>query len=314
MSLRRSFFIVILLVSVGFALRLYQVGATAFRGDEAFTALFWMQKPLSESIATVATVDPQPPLAYALFRGWGLIFGTNETTTRLLPALLSLLGIPSLYALGKRLISVEVGLLSAVFYTFHPFFIWHAQDARNYAIWGSATLVALWLAVCALHGQRWVDWVLYVIAASVAAYLYYLELFVLFTLNLFVLLIYWRERRLLLQWFAAQCLIGIILAIWYLQPRLLVQSGYGGTAGGFDPTLWLIWFLPTLSFGDTLPLTGTAKNLLIVVLPLLLVAGGSLMWKTRRTRVLLLLRACLCQCLCDTDSRSCSHALAQPAK
>ena len=39
----------------------------------------------------------------------------------------------------------------------------------------------------------------------------------------------------MLRWIGAQIAIGLLLAPWYLQPRLLFGSGYGGTAGQFDP-------------------------------------------------------------------------------
>ncbi len=90
------------------------------------------------------------------------------------------------------------------------------------------------------------------LAAALAAYVYYLELFVVVALNLYVLVTRWRDRRLLLRWFGAQIALGLILAPWYLQPRLLFGSGYGGTTGNFDP-LAVVHALPAraLTFGDT---------------------------------------------------------------
>lgn len=248
--------------------------------------LNWMLRPLNESLTTVITSDPQPPLAYALFWGWGQLFGTSETTTRLLPALLNLTGTAALFALGRRIGGWRGGLLAALLWALHPYQIWHAQDARNYAIWSAASATALWLALVALGRQRRIDWVLYILAASISAYLYYLELFTLFVLNLFVLLTRWREWQLLRQWFATQIVIGAVLAVWFLQPRLLSGGGYSGTTGGFDPLQWLTRFLPALNFGETLP-TATA-SVAAVLLPPLLTAGALFLWRRQRRMTILL--------------------------
>src|SRR5690606_9005449 len=123
--------------------------------------------------------DPQPPLAYASFRLWALIFGTHETTTRLLPALINLLGIPTLYLLGRRIGGAWAGVLAALLWAMHPYHIWHSQDARNYAIWGALSVLSLLLGLRAIERRRLSDWALYILSAAITAYFYYLELFTL---------------------------------------------------------------------------------------------------------------------------------------
>lgn len=274
------------IVLFGFALRLYHVNQVPLRGDEAFTVIHWMREPLSDTLANIATVDPQPPLAYFLYHVWGILTGTGEQTVRLLPALLNLIGIPALYALGKRIGGRRVGLLAALMWAIHPYQIWHAQDARNYGIWAAASAVSLWLGLRAVEHDRRVDWVLYIIAAAAAAYLYYLELFALVVINLFVLITRWRDRRLLLRWLGAQIAIGLLLAPWYLQERLLVSSGYGGTAGGFELEKLWTWFIPTLTFGDALP--ASLAGWIWIPLLATLAAGGVALWRRNRGHALLI--------------------------
>lgn len=284
--LRTTMPLLIGIVLLGFALRLYHINQVPLRGDEAFTVIHWMREPLSDTLANIATVDPQPPLAYLIYHIWGFLTGTGEQTVRLLPALLNLIGVPALYALGKRIGGRRVGLLAALLWAVHPYQIWHAQDARNYGIWAAASSVSLWLGLRAVEHDRRVDWALYVIAAAAAAYLYYLELFALVVINLYVLLTRWRDRRLLLRWLGAQVAIGLLLAPWYLQERLLVSSGYGGTAGGFELEKLWTWFIPTLTFGDALPasLAGWIWRPLLVALG----AGMWVLWRRDRRHALLI--------------------------
>jgi len=239
---------------LGFALRVHALDRVPFRGDEAFTALNWVRQPLLTTLASdIPLRDPQPPLAYALFWFWGQLLGSAEFTLRLLPALVGALGVPALYALGARLGGWQLGLVAALLWSLHPYAVWHAQDARNYALWSTFSLLALWLALSALSRGRLVDWVLYVVAAVTAAYVYYLELFVMAVVNLFVFIVFWRRSVLLGRWFTAQLIVALALAPWFFQERLLVGSGYGGTAQGANFVRLFDWFLPALALGEALP-------------------------------------------------------------
>lgn len=250
MARKQALAVVISLILVGFALRVYRIEAVSFRGDEAFTVLNWVSRPLSETLASeIPLKDPQPPLAFALFRVWSLLFGTSEFSMRILPALLNVLGIPTIYALGARLNNRKAGLMAAFLWTIHPFLIWHAQDTKAYAIWAAVSGLALWLALRALDKQRRIDWLLYIFAAATAAYLYYLELFALAALNVYVFINYRHHKARLRQWVLSQMTIGLILAPWYLQGRLLFGSGYSGTTFPFEPQQILTWLIPALNFG-----------------------------------------------------------------
>ena len=287
-----TFALLVVFICGGFALRLYRINAVPLRGDEAFSVLNWMRQPLSETLAHVATRDPQPPLAYTTFRVYALLVGDGEYQVRFLPALLNLLGIPALYALGKRLGGRYLGLLAALLWTINPYQVWHAQDVRNYAIWAALSPVALWLALRALERRRLVDWGGYVVLACVTLYFYYLELFVVFALNLYVLFAYWRDRPLLRRWIVSQVAIGLVLAPWYLQERLLLGSGYGGTATAFEPVRLITYFVPSLLFGENFAnQLADADGLLfwgvVILLLVLLAVGWVFVWKVDRRRAVL---------------------------
>lgn len=288
MTRNTSLAIVIGLVLVGFGLRVYQIDAVSFRGDEAFTVLNWVSHPLLETLrGEIPLADPQPPLAFALFRAWSLIFGTSEFSMRILPALFSLPGIAALYVLGRRLGGNVTGLLAALLWAFHPFLIWHAQDAKAYAIWASFSAISLWLAMRALDRKRPVDWLLYVFSATITAYLYYLELLALLALNLYVLIRYRHERTVLKPWLLSQITIGFALAPWFLQSRLLFDSGYGGTTFPFEPVQIITWLIPSLNFGSR-TLTDSLLATVGPIVLILLIAGLVLLWRANRHHALLL--------------------------
>jgi mannosyltransferase len=287
MSHRQTLALIVFLILLGFALRLYQIDFVSFRGDEAFTVLNWVSQPLLDTLrSNIPLADPQPPLTFALFRGWSLLFGTTEFSMRMLPALFSLIGIPTVFMLGKRLGNRTLGALAALLWTLHPFLIWHAQDSKAYAIWAACSSLSLWLALRALDKRRPIDWLIYVTAAAIAAYLYYLELFALLALNLFVLIRYRRNWPVLRPWLLSQLAVGFILAPWFLQERLLFDSGYSGTTFTFDPSRITTWLIPALNFGMTLPSSVLATIGPLVLLALIL--GLVARWRMRRSTSLLL--------------------------
>lgn len=269
------------LVLVGFALRIHALERSPFRGDEAFTVQYWMLSPLSETIQNQLTVDPQPLLAYASYQLWGKLAGTQEFSARALAALIGTLGVVGMYAFAQRATQQRpIALLAALMWAFQPFLVWHAQDVRNYSLWSSTSVLALWLALRALTRARRIDWVLYVGAASMAAYLYYLELFMLVALSGFVALTAWRNWRRYAHWLGAMLSVGVLLAPWYLQPQLLSGGGYGGTTTGFNWRTLLIDFPIMLFFGETLP--ASPRGLIALAIGALIVWGMVCAYRQKR--------------------------------
>ncbi|MFN8377126.1 MAG: glycosyltransferase family 39 protein [Anaerolineae bacterium] len=283
---RRTYFWMTVILLLGAGLRFFQLNDVPLRGDEAFTVLHWMREPLEATLSQIATIDPQPPLAYALYRAFGLLIGSSEPLVRLLPALLNLLGVAALYGIGKRIGGRSVGLVAAALFAISPVFIWHAQDARNYGIWAAFSALALWSALRALDRNRLVDWAIFVTIQITACYFYYLELLFLGALTAYVLLDVRRDPRKVLRWYIALAVIGLALAPWFIQPRLLSGGGYTGTAGQLNPALYLTWFLPSLLFGEAIP---GGRELWFTTAALLTVASGfALLWRPNRRAVWLL--------------------------
>ena len=156
--------LLLLVVAVGFLLRLHQIGADSLWIDEAFS--IWLaEHPLDGMISWVRSVDHHPPLYYVLLHGWTSIFSVGEggasmtvaarmtLSTRVLSALFGVLAIPVIYLLGRRMADERVGVISALILALSPFHVRFAQEARMYSL---LTLFAL-LAMCAfveLYAQR----------------------------------------------------------------------------------------------------------------------------------------------------------------
>ncbi|MEO1289290.1 MAG: hypothetical protein AAFV93_16125 [Chloroflexota bacterium] len=253
--------LLIVIVLLGFGLRLYQLDALAFRGDEAFSVQRWATTPLSQSLTEIASLEPHPPLTYIIFRGWGNLFSpTNEFALRLLPVFVNILGIAGMFALAKRLSkSQAIAITSALLWAIHPFQIWHAQDFRNYGIWAGLSVIVLWLAIRIINTQSrdWRAWLTYWLIALVSCLIFYNELITIGVLGLYVLVFYRKHPKFVLRWSLANGAIITLTILTFVifQGDLLTGGGYAGTTGGFQIEQWWQRFIPVLQFGDTLSLS-----------------------------------------------------------
>lgn len=258
-STRQAALILLLLIIwLGFALRLHQLASVPLRGDEAFSALNWAGIPLRESLTEIATIEPHPPLTYLLFRTWRLHIGGIDSpfALRLLPALGNLIGVSASYALALRLSGSRISAIAASFlWAIHPYEIWHSQDFRNYAIWAGLSVTSLWLGLRLIDRPLKLNWLLHACLAIAGALIFYTEAFMSIALALFAICYAKGNRRFLGAFLSLQ---GIVIALalaalLILQARLLASGDYPGNLESLYVPDFLFRFLPILALGETVP-------------------------------------------------------------
>ena len=254
----RTYLLLLGIILVAFALRMYQLDFFSLRGDEAFTVLF-VQKPLAQMWHETLTVEPNPPLLYFALRGWIALAGDSEFATRFFSAWFGVLCVALTYRLAREIFGKPYGnrepahidaqanaiaFLAAFLITINPYQIWHSQDVRNYTMWPALSLLALiffwqWYdnSRKGAKAQRKFLLIFFVLAELFALYAHYYEAFILLALNLFVFATQWRDLKKLAQWLAAQ----IVLALLYLPYPLILSnrvSAYGEGSGRQGVALW----------------------------------------------------------------------------
>jgi hypothetical protein len=254
---------------LAFALRVYQLGSVPFRGDEAFSVQYWSGIPLTQSLTTIATLEPHPPLAYAVFRAWGLFVGLeSEFALRMLGVLVNLMGVPALYLIGRRTGGARYGVGVALLWAIHPFEIWHAQDYRNYALWAGLSALGLYWGIRTLQTRHKADLLRYAAIGLITSLIFYFELLSLAALAIVGMVALFRKHRAFLwQWLGAHIVVAVVTSLVFvlLQAPLFTSGSYGGNTQAFEPTLWASLFLPVLSVGDTLaPLPYDLPTLVLI--------------------------------------------------
>jgi len=183
------------IVLLAAALRLYHIGYNSLWFDEAFSWLVSQQTPIS--ILTDTPPPILPPAYHILLHYWTLL-GDSETSLRLFSTTCSIMSIPVLYAIGRRLFGPKTGLATSLLLAVLPFQVYFAQEARLYSLVVLLAAIVLWLFVKAWDAEKLVPWLLLGIAIAAGFYTHYFIAFTALVLNGFVLLAQpgdWRKVK-----------------------------------------------------------------------------------------------------------------------
>lgn len=284
MSALRRYSLVVVILWVGFGLRLHNLQAVPLRGDEAFSVLYWADTPLQISLSEIAPGEPHTPLVYAIGRLWNHLIGGIDSVfaLRYLSVLGNLFGAPAMFALAWRLCGrLEVALLAGLMWALHPFAIWHSQEFRNYAYWGGASAVAMWLGLRLVDKPRQADWHLYAMVAGFAALTIYTEWFTTLALAAFALIQRWGSWRFLRRLFALQSGMAILLVagLVLIQVRQGFIEYYPGLVQAFSVSDYIVRFVPHLGLGSTMPFDDSAVGM---GLSLVMLFAGYLVYRKSR--------------------------------
>ncbi len=156
------------IILLGSLLRLHDLASQSLWVDEGVSV--WVaSKEVHYLLLWLVRGDVHPPLYFILLHGWMMI-DDSVYWIRLLSVIPSVLTIPFVYGLGKRLHSQSVGLLSALLLAISPFNIYFAQEARMYSLLGLMATAASYCLVWGLQTSKTTAWVCYALVAAGSLY------------------------------------------------------------------------------------------------------------------------------------------------
>lgn len=167
-----------------------------------------------DTVKTLITEDTKhPPLYYVLARFWMERFGNAIAIFRMLPALLSLLSLPLIYALAKELFATRFAAeVATAFLALSPFDILFAQTVRQYSLLTVALLGSSLLLLRAVRLRSWKNWMLYGILCTLGLYTHLFFVLTLFAQGLYVCLL--KTREILFKFLGAIALTLLLYSPW----------------------------------------------------------------------------------------------------
>jgi 4-amino-4-deoxy-L-arabinose transferase-like glycosyltransferase len=221
------------------AARLYGIGAKPFWMDEVTTIRRGLLPPAA--IVRDSVFFHQLPAFFVVMHA-ALAFGQTEFWVRLPAALFGAMSCVLAYGIA-RMLAVRpdagrpAGILAGILMACAPAMVQYGQEARSYTMMICAILIAFWgLAVLARRpDNRW-GWVAYVAGTVAALWVLSDALFWWLAANLAAIAMAWRRAEFWWRWTAAQSVILLFCAPWFLAITLFGQRG---ALGGLD------WVQPT---------------------------------------------------------------------
>lgn len=222
-----------IIILMGFALRVYHLGFRPLWDDEAFTVLI-MASDIRQ-IALAAVRDTFPPLHYYILNLMMMTMGWSEFAIRYASLTGSVLAIPVMHQLGKRLVNRQVGLWAALVMAFSPFSVYFAQEARAYSWMVLTSLFSVYafarvISSLSTEGRASLGrWAVFSCASAAMLYTHFLSLWVLVVEGLYFLWFWLKRRRGFRAWAGAHIAIGFLFLPWLL---LMLGIGAGGDGKG----------------------------------------------------------------------------------
>jgi 4-amino-4-deoxy-L-arabinose transferase-like glycosyltransferase len=185
---------VVLIIWISFALRLVFLAGPSLRGDEALSVLY-AQRSLPDIVEISRSVSGHPPLFYGSLHFWEQVAGTTEFAARFFALWWGVLAVPLVFALGRTLYRVRVGLWAAMLVAINPFHIMHAQDIRSYTMLAALSLLACWAfwraldLTCSSHRRAWTRWALYATSGIFVVHCHYFGAFLILAHGIFWLFV-----------------------------------------------------------------------------------------------------------------------------
>ena len=121
-----------LLVLIAFALRIYRLDYQSIWRDEG-VSLHLAASNIPAILANRAS-DVHPPLYFILLHFWTGLAGSSELSARFLSLFFSVLLIPSLYCVVRRVFGTRTALVTIAIAAFSPLYVVYSQETRTYAL------------------------------------------------------------------------------------------------------------------------------------------------------------------------------------
>ncbi len=229
--------LLVFLSCLAFLLYTFRLDYQSLWYDEGFS-VYLARMGLGEITSRTAH-DIHPPFYYYLLHFWVLVFGSTEFSLRFLSAIFGVLTVPLMWAVGKRLLGENGGLLSAALVTVSPLFLWYSQEARMYTLVTFLCLLSTYLLLRIVGGRggRALLWAAYVVTNVVAVYTHFYAFFVLAFQFLFFLCwwVSWSRGQVHQRW---PTMVSLLVAQAAVVGAYLPWSGFVLQRYGADVSYW----------------------------------------------------------------------------
>lgn len=88
--------------------------------------------------------DAQLPLYYLLLDIWALLSGDSEFSLRLPSALMGMISLASVYAIGRQYFNTKTGLIALLLFGTSGFYLYYTREAQLYSLYLALSIISTW--------------------------------------------------------------------------------------------------------------------------------------------------------------------------
>jgi uncharacterized membrane protein len=193
-------------------LRLWGIGSESYWLDEAIS-VNQAQESFLKSMELVKE-DVHLPLYISVLNIWVHLFGTSEIMTRLLSVIFGVISIYVIFLLGKKLFNKDAGLYSSILLALSVIAIYYSQETRLYSLFVLLVMMSFYFFIDLFKENKFKTKALYFLFSLLMLYTHLFSFLVLFVQNIYYLLMNFRDRKRLVQWFIMQAGLGLLFLPW----------------------------------------------------------------------------------------------------
>ncbi len=265
--------ILLVLVVLAFALRLYHLDYQSLWRDEV-DAIIFARRGLSGLLPLFARPGHNGPLYYLVLHFWIRLAGDSEFSVRFLSLTCGVLAVPLMFKLGRRWVGQRGALVAAFLCATSPYLIWYSQEGKMYALLLFLSMVSTYVYLLALERNRIYLWVSYLVLTAASMYVHLLAV-LLIAFHFLLFFVTWpRYRHALKSWLATFAILAlpyIPLARWQV-PLLLSPFSTGHQFYALHEMLTILLFAFSLNLAPY-------RGLLPIAVFVFLLLAGLLLYK-----------------------------------
>ncbi|MEK6943420.1 MAG: glycosyltransferase family 39 protein [Nanoarchaeota archaeon] len=236
---RIAFVLLLVILSIGTVLRVYDLGNGGYNTDEVFS-VHHASLALKEIISNSEN-EPHPQLYYILLHFWMKTFGDSEIVTRLLSSLFGIISIFLMYRLGRLLFNKETGIIASLIIAISTFHITYSQESRMYSLMAMLTLASMFFFIKMMREKSIKIIVYYQLSSILLLYSHIYGFFIILSQNLYLAIISLKFPKQnpyisLKKWIAVQSLLLLAFIPWIW---IFIHQIIGINNGSFVNLNWL---------------------------------------------------------------------------
>ncbi len=174
----RANYILLSILIFGAFFRFYHLDFQSLWLDETITVNDASpEKSFSEIYDSLMLLEPHPPLYFLLVHFCFKIFGYTSLVVRMFSAIIGIIGIFSVFLLGKEIFNKKVGYYAAILLSINYFHIYYSQEARMYSLLFLTTSISFYFLIKFIKSPTTKSNILFCIFSTLMIYTHFFALF-----------------------------------------------------------------------------------------------------------------------------------------